>query len=314
MDGNLVHTDSLRRQLRLLRKRYHVISPEDFLLWSEGEMSLPPRSILLTCDDALQNTLSEMVPVLQEFGLSCLFFATGASVDETPSMLWYEELYLMLLDAGEPIALDLSEAVISVRAAVRQVKHACWWSLVEQLSQFDRELRRRFLDQIRDQLTLPEVWETRFVHSSTLASRFLTLDRAGLLQLAAAGMSIGAHSLSHPVLSRVSDDMAWREISESRSVLEKVLGRTVWAFGYPFGNATTVTARDLRLAEQAGFRCAFMNAGGGFGAKINRFALPRVHVTADMSLAEFEAHISGFYRSLRKRLMGSDELEAVVGA
>ena len=75
----------------------------------------------------------------------------------------------------------------------------------------------------------------------------------------------------------------------------------------------------VRLAEQAGFRCAFMNVGGGFGPKINRskidrFALPRVHVTADMSLFEFEAHISGFYRSLRKRLLGGDELEALVGA
>jgi peptidoglycan/xylan/chitin deacetylase (PgdA/CDA1 family) len=127
-------------------------------------------------------------------------------------------------------------------------------------------------------------------------------------------MSIGAHSLSHPILARAPEDVAWREISESRSVLEKALGQTVWAFGYPFGNAATVTARDLRLAEQAGFRCAFMNAGGGFGAKINRFALPRVHVTAEMSLAEFEAHISGFYRSLRKRLLGCDELDAVVGA
>lgn len=84
----------------------------------------------------------------------------------------------------------------------------------------------------------------------------------------------------------------------------------MWALGYPFGNAATVTGRDLRLAEQAGFRRAFMNAGGGFGAKINRFALPCVHVTADMSLAEFEAHISGFYRSLRKKLLGGDELEA----
>jgi hypothetical protein len=33
-----------------------------------------------------------------------------------------------------------------------------------------------------------------------------------------------------------------------------------------------------------------------------------------MSLAEFEAHISGFYRSLRKRLLGGDELKAVAGA
>ncbi len=314
LDGNLVHADSLRCQLQLLKEHYHVISPEDFLRWLEGHLTLPPRSILLTCDDALRNTLTEMVPILQEHGVSCLFFATGASVEETPSTLWYEELYLMLLDASELITLSLPEAGVSVGSIAPNEKHSCWWYLVEGLSQFDRKLRRRLLDQIRDQLRLSENWSARFVQDATLASRFLTLDRDGLRQLAAAGMSIGAHSLSHPTLSRAPEDLPWREISESRDVLEKGLGQTVWAFGYPFGNADTVTARDLRLAERAGFRCAFMNAGGGFGATINRFAVPRVHVTADMNLSEFEAHIAGFYRSLRKRLLGGGEMEAVVGA
>jgi peptidoglycan/xylan/chitin deacetylase (PgdA/CDA1 family) len=314
LDGNLVRADSLRRQLQFLKKRYHVISPEEFLRWSEEKLSLPPRSILLTCDDALQNTLTEMVPILQELGLSCLFFATGASADETPSMLWYEELYMMLLDVSEPIALSLPDAGISLGPILPNDRHSCWWNMVERLSQFDRELRRGFLDQIRDQLKLSENWREQFVQNPTLAARFLTLDAAGLRQLTAAGMSIGAHSLSHPILARASEELAWREISGSRSVLEKVLGQTVWAFGYPFGNAATVTGRDVRLAEQAGFRCAFINTGGGFGAKINWFALPRVHVTADMSLAEFEAHISGFYRSLRSRLTGGEKLEALAGA
>jgi peptidoglycan/xylan/chitin deacetylase (PgdA/CDA1 family) len=313
LDGNLVNAAALRRQLQLLLNRYHVISPKDFLRWNNDEISLPPRSILLTCDDALRNTLTEMVPILHEAGLSCLFFATGASADETPSMLWYEELYLMLLDASEPVALRLSEAdfSISIDIAAGQQKHAGWWTLVERLSQFARPHRRRFLDQIRDQLKLPENWATRFIENPSLAARFLTLDRTGTRELAAAGMTIGAHSLSHPILARASDDLAWQEISESRSVLEKLLGRTVWAFGYPFGNAATVSERDVRLAEQAGFRCAFMNAGGGFGAPYNCFAVPRVHITADMSLGEFEAHISGFYGSLRKRLLGGDELKAV---
>lgn len=312
MDGNLVHAESLRRQISLLKKRYNVTIPEDFLRWSEERMSLPPRSILLTCDDALRNTLTEMVPILQDLGVSCLFFATGASADETPSMLWYEELYLMLLDASEPIAISLPDAGISVGPIAPHERHAAWWKMVEQLSQFDRGRRRTFLDQIRDQLKLSRNWSERYVQDSTLAARFLVLDRAGLRQLAAAGMTIGAHSLSHPILARASEELAWREISESRSVIENALGKNVWAFGYPFGNAATVTARDLRLAERAGFRCAFMNTGGGFGAKINRFALPRVHVTADMSLFEFEAHISGFYRTLRKGLLGGDELEAAV--
>lgn len=314
LDGNLVHAHALRRQLRLLKSYYNVVTPEDFLRWSEGDLSLPSRSILLTCDDALRNTLTEMVPLLQEMGLSCLFFATGASAEETPSMLWYEELYLMLLDASGPISLSIPEAGVRLELKAPNQKHACWWTLVDRLSQFEKGIRRGFLDQIRQQLECADNWATRFVEDATLARRFLTLDRAGLRQLAAAGMSIGAHSISHPILARTPDALAWQEISESKQVLEDVLGQTVWAFGYPFGNGATVTGREVRLAERAGFRCAFMNVGGGFGARINRFALPRVHVTADMSLSEFEAHISGFYRSLRHRLLVDDPTEVFLGA
>jgi hypothetical protein len=68
----------------------------------------------------------------------------------------------------------------------------------------------------------------------------------------------------------------------------------VWALAYPFGED---------MAAQAGFTCAFLNMEGGLGADTPRFALRRVHVTADMSLAEFEAHVSGFYRALRERFM-----------
>ena len=65
--------------------------------------------MLLTCDDDLRNTLTEMVPILQEHGLSCLFFVTGASLGAMPVMLWYEQLYLMLLTAKEDIALELAD-------------------------------------------------------------------------------------------------------------------------------------------------------------------------------------------------------------
>src|ERR1035438_2472354 len=78
LDGSLVPAESFRRQLRLLKAQYHVISPEQFVLWCESKQSLPQRSVLLTCDDGLQNTLYEMVPILKEMELSCLFFVTGA--------------------------------------------------------------------------------------------------------------------------------------------------------------------------------------------------------------------------------------------
>jgi hypothetical protein len=88
--------------------------------------------------------------------------------------------------------------------------------------------------------------------------------------------------------------------------LERASGKPVWALAYPFGDTTSVTNREHEMAERAGFTCAFLNVGGGFGAPLPHFAMPRVHVTGEMNLGEFEAHVSGFYRSLRQQFMGSD--------
>jgi hypothetical protein len=93
-----------------------------------------------------------------------------------------------------------------------------------------------------------------------------------------------------------------REIAESRRVLQEAISAPVWALAYPFGGPGSISPRELALAEETGFRCAFLNAGGGLGAAMPRFALPRVHVTGQMGLAEFEAHVSGFYGSMRRSL------------
>ena len=65
-DGNLISAEMLRRQLRLLKTHYNVISPEDALAWRGSERQLPERAVLLTCDDGLLNCLTDMLPVLQQ--------------------------------------------------------------------------------------------------------------------------------------------------------------------------------------------------------------------------------------------------------
>src|SRR6516164_8890512 len=74
LDNTLVSIDAFRSQLSLLKQHYNVISPELFLEWIHGTEKLPPRAVLLTCDDGLLNNLTVMTPILQEYGLQCLFF------------------------------------------------------------------------------------------------------------------------------------------------------------------------------------------------------------------------------------------------
>ena len=309
LDGGLVTAETFRRQLQLLKLQYSVISPQDFRAWCEGKQELPSRAVLLTCDDDLRNTLTEMVPILQEHGLSCLFFVTGASLNEVPAMLWCEELYLMLLAARGTVVLDLPQGELARGNFVAQSvtvpeKRRLWWKLVKHLSGYNMPARRRLLEEVRAQLHLPDDWSTALL-TDPLRHRFLMLNRVELSALVAAGMDVGAHTLTHPVLAQLSAEEAWCEISESRCRLEHVMGRPVWALAYPFGDAASVTEREREMAERAGFTCAFVNSGGGLGAPMPRFALPRVHVTGAMNLGEFEAHVSGFYRSLRERFMGA---------
>lgn len=122
-----------------------------------------------------------------------------------------------------------------------------------------------------------------------------------LRELIMKGMTIGAHTMSHPTLSQAPPELARAEISESGVRLGAALGERPWAFAYPFGDAQSVTPGVLKMPKEAGYEAAFMNFAGGLGSELPVFALPRIHVTAEMSLAEFEGQVSGFYGWLQRR-------------
>jgi len=105
-------------------------------------------------------------------------------------------------------------------------------------------------------------------------------------------------------------ESSWREIAESRSDLEKALGVPVWAIAYPFGGTDSVSTRETQMAERAGYDCAFMNCGGAFGIDTPRFGIPRVHISLDTTVYEFEAHLSGLHEKLRRRFGRTEQIPA----
>jgi peptidoglycan/xylan/chitin deacetylase (PgdA/CDA1 family) len=140
------------------------------------------------------------------------------------------------------------------------------------------------------------------------ASRFRLLALSEIRRLLAAGMEIGSHTISHPKLSQLPAESAWREMAESRSELEKALGVQVWSIAYPFGGTDAVSTREMQMAEKAGYDCAFINFGGGFRTDTPWFGIPRVHVSLDTTVPEFEAHVSGLHEGLRRRFGRTEQI------
>jgi peptidoglycan/xylan/chitin deacetylase (PgdA/CDA1 family) len=124
-------------------------------------------------------------------------------------------------------------------------------------------------------------------------ARMLTWQQ--VLEVAAAGVEIGAHSHSHPELDQLRAAQLNRELCDSKSLLEDRLGRSVPALAYPFGYSS---ARVRRAARAAGYEhaCAVGNAIAGPGGDL--FALPRLTVKRSTSLRSFDQMVRGQYVSV----------------
>jgi len=300
LDSSLVSLENFHAQLRLLKSDYDVISCTEFKNWLDSKEELSARAVLITCDDGLLNNLTHMLPLLRGENLDCLFFVTAASAGNERATIWYLELYLMLMRSTRK-ELNFAFQGIDVRRALSdpRSRHLAWLDLVKKLSGLGADARRAFLDEAATQCCLQPDWKLEYFQEP-LRKRFALLTKTELQELADAGMTIGAHSVSHAILTEQNAQSAETEIADSRKAL-LATGHSVWAFAYPFGDTTTVGDRELKLAQKAGFQCAFMNTGGCMSASSPPYALPRIHITSDMRLREFEAHVTGFHSALRSR-------------
>ncbi len=306
IEGTLLSAERFRRHLRFLKSRYNLISPVAFHSWLKEAGSVPPRAVLLTCDDGFLNVLTDMVPILVEEGAQCLFFVTGASLEDAPESLWYEELHRMLDDArgDAPVALG-SEAVRKDSLTAKKLDEY-WRVLMQQLSALDASRRKEALGSLRVQWGLPIDWRMYDPGDAKAARRYRLLNQSELKQVATAGMSIGAHTLSHPMLPKMSTELAEHEIRDCKARLEGCVQQEVWALAYPFGDEGSAAGREIKIAEGAGYACAFLNCGGGLSRRTSpRFALPRAHVTSEMDVPELEAHLSGFHEALQRGFRGA---------
>ena len=303
-DGHLISAHTLRRQIHLLKGNYKIVAPEDVLAFFERGDKLPSRAVLLTCDDGLLNGLTDMLPILRQENVKCLFFVTGASAGEVRTMLWYEKLFLVFRQAPSgPISSSCQRLLKAGRLKGRKQRRAVWLDCVRRLSQFDSQSRASVIKELSDQLCLNK--PVVDLGDSVMCRRYGVMIRSELQELRSAGMTIGAHSVSHPMLTKQEPQLAYEEISQSRIALQSVLGTTIWAFAYPFGDPQSITPQLSGMAEKAGYRNAFLNFGGGLGRKLPAYALPRIHVTSRMTLGEFEAHVCGLHAQLEDLRNGS---------
>lgn len=275
-----VHPKRFDEHMAAMRDRFLPLSLRA-LIAGARERPPKPRSVAVTFDDGYQDNLLAAKPILEHYGVPATVFVLSGLVDSNEPF-WWDQLVHVCTESDrlpERVELELAGERISFDLGSLTRHEACH-VLGRQLRQLGEETRRAALRQLAVALGVrsaasPGAMTSDMVH---------TLD-GGLVE-------VGAHTVTHPLLSRLPRDLQLREMRAGKTRLEGILGRAVTAFAYPHGDNSRVTRA---CALEAGFEVACTTAPAVVTQRTRRHAVPRLAVgdwPAETLVARIEALLS----------------------
>ena len=274
--GKFIDPMHFERQMRYLARRYHIVGVDDGIQMLR-ERRLPRRALAITFDDGYRNFYEYAFPILKRMRIpATMFMVSDFILHKRP--LWVDRLeYAVGAMSGtkrERIARDAK-----MRADMKKVPDT------------EREKRLQQIEHAAGR-SLVDFSGERSVYAP------LSLDE--IQQMRESGITFGAHTKTHPILSTVSAERGADEIRGSRDALEAHIPLSP-LFAYPNGERGDWNDVIEQTLAEAGFTGALTTIEGFNTADTHRFALRRMVMDATGGRA-FAATASGvrlFLRTLR---------------
>jgi len=251
---NYLHFDDFCKQLDYFEKEFGFISKNDFMKSLQTGITKP--GIILTFDDAFKDHYNYVYPELVKRNLWGIFYVpTSPLVNH--KVLDVHRVHLLLGKfGGKKILSLLTNLVDESMLSDKDVDdyHHLTYSSQKQDGNKDEVKVKRILNyfvsyQYRNKL-ISKLMSSLFNGEDELIKNFyLTVDE--MADMKAAGMVIGSHTVSHPVLSKLDPDLQRGEVIDSFSFLHKHLGIIQpKTFCYPHGGFHTFTPYTEKLLTE----------------------------------------------------------------
>jgi len=222
---------------------------------------LPKRALSITFDDGYADNYRIALPILLRLGLPATFFVATGFLD---GGCMFNDVVIEALRAAPGPDLDLAELGLGSHPVGSPVERAAAIErILARLKYFEPERRRRVSAEI-----------ARRAGSRTPTDLMMTSHEVRALR--AAGMEIGAHTVTHPILAEIPLARARHEMETSRAQLEKITGAPVRLFAYPNGSPRRdYYAEHAALARELGFDAAVSTAWGAARSGDDLYQIPR---------------------------------------
>jgi peptidoglycan/xylan/chitin deacetylase (PgdA/CDA1 family) len=261
LDGMIIHDDTYLALLAYLQRRFQVVSLNAFLAMMQSG-SFPGKPLcLITFDDGWADTYSRAVLGLKKFGLPAVVFLATGSIGSRGGF-WVERVKR---------AWRTPSTREQIQSARREFGEACAATVtstdLEPVVEWLKRMPTKRRDAILDRMALLD----EPTDASSDVDTMLTWDQ--VRELSETRVDLGAHTVTHPLLSYEDDASIERELRASKEDIEKRLGKTVRAFAYPNGDWNEVVREKT---AEAGFECAFTTNPAWHNRRENPYTVSRL--------------------------------------
>lgn len=235
-------TDVFEMQMAFVARAY-VVLPLEELVDRMGRGMLPRNALAITFDDGYRDNLTHAAPILARHGLpATVFVVTGAI--ESGEALWFDRLALAFKHTRAGGWMAPWGETLPLESAGQRLA-----ALGQTLSRFKRMANAERRSRVEDVLVSLGASDER-----PLKNVMLSWDDVQALM--GLGVTIGAHTVSHPILSQLQPEEARAEIEGSRAAIRSRSGRAPLAFAYPNGGPADYGDAVVSMVRDAGFTCA----------------------------------------------------------
>lgn len=223
---------------------------------------LPARAAAITFDDGYADNAEVALPVLKRHGANATFFICTGYLDG--GRMWNDSVIEAVRGARGSV-LDLAYIGLGTHAiATVEQRRAAIVALIRALKYLPVEQRSAKVEAV-------------CAASGANLRNDLMMRRDHVLELHAAGMRIGAHTVTHPILANVDPAVARHEIVAGRDALQSITGSPVTLFAYPNGKpGEDYLPEHAAMARELGFKAAVSTTWGVADADSDFFELPRI--------------------------------------
>jgi peptidoglycan/xylan/chitin deacetylase (PgdA/CDA1 family) len=236
-------------QIRFCKSHLEMITPDDL---PRALASGRGRYGLITFDDGYRDNYEVAFPILKTEGVPATFFITTGFID-APRVAWWDEIAWMVRTSRrqsvelpgripQSVSFDDPDREQAVRTLLRAYKA------------MPADATDSYLDAVADAAASGRC--------GAEAGKNLWMNWDMVREMYAAGMRVGGHTVTHPVLARSSRERQRDEIMGCGNRLAEEIGEPMRYFSYPVGGQDAFDAVTRDTLREAGVRYSFSYYGG----------------------------------------------------